>query len=183
MDTLEVCKFVSQVLTSWSPMDTALLIVILLLMLLLICFLLFYFFTQQSLRDITARLNVALQPAPVPKKNAESIRRERAFSHDHLVLLEADLTNNPREDLTPEELASIDQISKTIRTCIAELKKSDEWIGMPFDFEWADILARLPKVNALYRKAIAIDGDTEKQALAGETQKIGSSTGTIGQRR
>jgi hypothetical protein len=142
-------------------MDTALLIVILLLMLLLICFLLFYFFTQQSLRDITARLNVVLQPAPAPKKNGESIRRERAFSHDRLVLLEADLTNNPREDLTPEELASIDQISKTIRTCIAELKRSGDWIGMPFDFEWADILARMPNVNALYRKAIANEGEPQ----------------------
>jgi hypothetical protein len=142
-------------------MDTSLLIVILLLMLLLICFLLFYFFTQQSLRDITARLNIALQPAPVPKKNADSIRRERAFAHDQLVLLEADLTNNPREELTPEELASIDQISKTIRTCIAQLKKSDDWIGMPFDFEWTDILARLPRVNALYRQAIAVETEPE----------------------
>ena len=163
-------------------MDTALLVVILLLMLLLICFLLFYFFTQQSLRDITARLNVALQPPP-PKKNSETIRRERAFAHDHLMLLEADLTNNPREDLTPEELASVDQISKTIRACIAELKKSDEWIGLPFDFEWTDILARLPKVNTLYRKAIATEGEPDKQAPASESQKMGRSTGSIGHRR
>jgi len=163
-------------------MDTALLIVILLLMLLLCCFLLFYFFTQQSLRDITARLNVALLPPP-PKKNSEAIRRERAFAHDNLMLLEADLTNNPREDLTPEELASIDQISKTIRVCIAELKKSGEWIGLPFDFEWADILARLPKVNALYRKAIAAEAEPEKLASASETQKIGSSTESFSQRR
>jgi hypothetical protein len=164
-------------------MDTALLVVILLLMLLLICFLLFYFFTQQSLRDITARLNVALQPPAVPKKNSEAIRRERAFAHDQLMLLEADLTNNPREDLTREELASIDQISKTMRTCIAALKKSDEWIGLPFDFEWTDILARLPKVNTLYRKAIAIDGEPENQASASESQKISNSTATIGHRR
>ena len=164
-------------------MDTALLIVILLLMLLLICFLLFYFFTQQSLRDITARLNVALQPPAVPKKNSEAIRRERAFVHDQLMLLEADLTNNPREVLTPEELASIDQISKTIRACIAALKKSDEWIGIPFDFEWTDILARLPNVNTLYRKAIAIDGEPENQASASESQKLGNSTESIGHRR
>jgi hypothetical protein len=142
-------------------MDTALLVVILLLMLLLICFLLFYFFTQQSLRDITARLNIALQPPPPPKKNAEAIRRERAMSHDQLMLLEADLTNNPREDLTPEELVSIDQMSKTIKICTAQLKKSDEWIGLPFDLEWTDILARLPKVNALYRKAIAVEAEPE----------------------
>jgi hypothetical protein len=162
-------------------MDTALLVVILLLMLLLICFLLFYFFTQQSLRDITARLNIALQPPLAPKKNSESIRRERAFAHDQLVLLEADLTNNPRDELTAEELASIDQISRTIKACIAQLKKSGDWIGIPFDFEWADILVRAPKVNALYRKSIAIE--PEQQDSVEENQRIGNSTGTIGQRR
>jgi hypothetical protein len=152
-------------------MDTALLVVMLLLMLLLICFLLFYFFTQQSLRDITARLNIILQPPPAAKKNSEAIRRERAFSHDQLVLLEADLANNPREELTPEELASIDQISKTMRTCIAELKKSNEWVGMPFDFEWADILARLPKVNALYRQAIALETQPEPPLQSDKVSK------------
>jgi hypothetical protein len=163
-------------------MDTALLIVILLLMLLLICFLLFYFFTQQSLRDITARLNIALLPAAPPKKNSETIRRERAFAHDQLVLLEADLTNNPREELTPEELASIDQISKTIRTCIAQLKKSDDWIGLPFDFEWTDILARLPNINALYRKAIAVESESETKVPVDESQKIGAGTMPSGKR-
>ncbi len=164
-------------------MDTALLVVILLLMLLLICFLLFYFFTQQSLRDITARLNMALQPHPVPKKNSESIRRDRAIAHDQLVLMEADLTNNPRDDLTAEELASVDQISKSIRISIAELKKLGDWMGLPFDFEWADILARVPKVNALYRKAIAMETEPERQALAVENQQTGSSTTTISPRR
>jgi hypothetical protein len=86
------------------------------------------------------------------------------MAHDQLVLLEADLTNNPREELTPEELASIDQISKTIRTCIAQLKKSDDWIGLPFDFEWTDILARLPRVNTLYRQAIAVETEPEVKA-------------------
>ena len=164
-------------------MDTALLVVILLLMLLLCCFLLFYFFTQQSLHDITVRLNTMLRPAPTPPKNPESIRRDRAFAHDKLVLLEADLTNNPREDLTPEELASIDQLSNSIRTCIAQLKKSDDWVGMPFDFDWSDILVRLPNVNKLYRKAIAMETESEIQAQAEENKSIASSTGSIGQRR
>ena len=164
-------------------MDTALLVVILLLMLLLCCFLLFYFFTQQSLREITVRLNTLRQPAPVPPKNPESIRRDRAFAHDKLVLLEADLTNNPRVDLTAEELASIDQLSKSIRTCIAQLKKSGDWIGMPFDFEWSDILDRLPNVNNLYRKAIAMETEPEIQAQAEESQTIASSMRSIGQRR
>jgi hypothetical protein len=164
-------------------MDTALLVVILLLMLLLICFFLFYFFTQQSLRDITVRLNAMLQPPPVPTKNPESIRRERAISHDQLVLLEADLTKNPREDLTPDELASIDQLSKSIRTCIAQLKTSGDWIGIPFDFEWTDILDRLPHVNQLYRKAIATETEPDIQEHAEHHPTPGSSSGPISQRR
>jgi len=166
-------------------MDTALLVVILLLMLLLCCFLLFYFFTQQSLRNITVRLNTMLQPPPVQQRNPESIRRDRAFAHDKLVLLEADLTNNPRVDLTAEELASIDQLSKSIRTCIAQLKKSGDWIGLPFDFEWSDILVRLPNVNNLYRKAFAMEPEPEPeiQAQAEESQTIANSTRSIGQRR
>ena len=164
-------------------MDTALLVVILLLMLLLCCFLLFYFFTQQSLRNITVRLNTMLQPPPAPPKNPESIRRDRAIAHDKLVLLEADLTKNPREDLTAEELASIDQLSKSIRTCIAQLKKSGDWVGMPFDFEWSDILDRLPNVNQLYRKAIAMESEPEIQAQAEESQTMSSRSGSISQRR
>jgi len=165
-------------------MDTALLVVILLLMLLLICFLLFYFFTQQSLRDITARLNIALQPPPAPKKNAETIRRDRALSHDQLMLLEADLTNNPREDLTPEELVSIDQFSKTIKICTAQLKKSGDWMGLPFDLEWTDILERLPKVNALYRKAIVTADELESKLLSGpEIQKVDNNLEAFKPRR
>ncbi len=154
--------FFNDSLTAWNSMDTALFIVILLLMLLMICFLLLYFFTQQSYREITARLNIVLQPVVVPKKNAEAVRLKSALAHDQLTLLEADLTNNPRENLTPAEIASIDQISKTIRTCIAQLKKSSEWISLPFDFEWAEILDRSPNVNTLYRKAIAIETELQK---------------------
>jgi hypothetical protein len=79
-------------------------------------------------------------------------------------------------------LASIDQISKTIRTCIAQLKKSDDWIGLPFDFEWTDILARLPKVNTLYRKAIAVESEPETKAPVEESQKIGTGTRPSGKR-
>jgi hypothetical protein len=80
-------------------------------------------------------------------------------------------------------VASIDQISKTIKICIAQLKKSGDWLGIPFDFEWADVLLRVPTVNALYRKAIAIETDSEMQASANESPKIGNSAGSIGQRR
>jgi hypothetical protein len=137
-------------------MDTTNLIVILLLMLVLICFVLFYYLTQQSLRDISLRLT-AMQPQVVqtPRRSQDTIRRERAFCQDKLAVLEASLSVNPRDSLTPEEVAAIDKIRKTVNTCIDELKSSGEWMGVPFDFEWNEILDRLPKVNLLYRSALA----------------------------
>jgi len=86
---------------------------------------------------------------------SDTIRRERAFCQDKLAVLEASLSVNPRDSLTPEEVAAIDKIRKTVRTCIDELKSSGEWMGVPFDFEWNEILDRLPKVNLLYRSALA----------------------------
>ena len=133
-------------------MENFLLIIIVFLILILMSFILFYFYTQQSLRDISSRLD-NMQPIDTNKRSPEVIRRERAYCHDQLVLLEAELSTSKRESLTPEELDSIDRARKTIKACIEDLKQSGEWIGLPFDFEWPEMLARLPNVNTLYRKA------------------------------
>ena len=77
------------------------------------------------------------------------------------MVLEAELSTSKRESLTTEELESIDRARKTIKACIEELKLSGDWIGLPFDFEWTEMLARLPNVNTLYRKS-------EQQALEPE---------------
>jgi hypothetical protein len=42
-----------------------------------------------------------------------------------------------------------------IKASIAGLKASGEWIGRPFEYEWAEILDRLPNVLSLYRKSEA----------------------------
>ena len=55
-----------------------------------------------------------------------------------------------------QELAVIDKSRSKIKACIDELKRSGDWIGMPFDFEWAEMLDRLPAVNRLYRRAVAM---------------------------
>jgi hypothetical protein len=133
-------------------MNNFFLIVVLLLVLMLLSLIFFYFFTQESLRDISKRLTL-LQPPPSFHRNEAVIRRERAHHHDQLVLLEADISLNQRESLTLIELESIDAARKTIKSCIDELKTAGEWIGLPFDFEWTEILARLPNVNRLYRSS------------------------------
>ena len=136
-------------------MDTALTVVILLLTLLLILIVLLYFFTQQGFRDVVSRLgNTAPVPAAAPARSADAVRRERSVAHDQLVLIEADLSVNPRETLTPEEIESFEGSRKSIKVCNAELKKMGQWMGLPFDLEWVEIQQRQPKLNDLYRKFV-----------------------------
>jgi hypothetical protein len=124
----------------------------------LICVVLFYVFTQQSLNDISARLTKLQKPEKVTR-TPDAIRRERAYSHDQIVMLEAQLINEAREDLTEAEMQEVDKARKKIKSCADELKAVGDWSGLPFDLEWNDILDRLPVLNGLYRKAIAAQAE------------------------
>ena len=135
--------------------------ILLILFFMLICVVLFYVFTQQSLNDIANRLT-RLQPVAPVARTPDVIRRERAYSHDQIVLLEAELSTSDREDLTEAEVQDIDKARKKIKACVDELKASGDWIGLPFDFEWTEILDRLPHVNSLYRKAVFAQSEGEQ---------------------
>lgn len=137
-------------------MDLTLVIVLLiLLILLLLASVLLYYFTQQDLRNIAERLNTldTAKPQAAPRK-AEGIRRERSAALDKLALLEASFSATPREDITPEELETYEECRRAIKTSIAELKRSNEWMGLPFDLEWAEVQERLPRLTGLYRRAV-----------------------------
>jgi len=79
----------------------------------LICVVLFYVFTQQSLNDISARLTKLQKPETVTR-TPDAIRRERAYSHDQIVMLEAQLINEAREDLTEAVMQEVDKARKKI---------------------------------------------------------------------
>ena len=146
-------------------MITFLPLVILLLILALICFLLYYFYIQQSLLTIANQL-ACLQADKGSDREPDMIRREKAYRHDQLFLLEADLTNYPRELLNEEEMSVVEAARKSIKHCIDELKLSGAWLGLPFDFEWSELVDRVPKVISLYRLTLAqspwVDG-TQRQ--------------------
>jgi hypothetical protein len=55
--------------------------------------------------------------------------------------------------LTEEELKMFDVARHQIKSCIAGLKSSGEWVGLPFEYEWTEMLDRLPNVLGLYRKS------------------------------
>ena len=142
-----------------SEMNNFFLLVIGVLFILLAAFLVFYFQTQQNFQDIAKKLE-EIQHPPKRSRHSDTLKRTLASFHDKLVVLEADLAKTPRESLTEEEIKTFDVSRHQIKTSIAGLKANGDWVGMPFEYEWAEMLDRLPILLALYRKA-----EAEKTAL------------------
>jgi hypothetical protein len=140
-------------------MDNFLLLVIGVLFILLAGFLIFYFQTQQNFQEISKKLEEIQHPQN-GARSSEALKRELALQHDKLVVLEADITKNTRESLTEEELKIFDVARHQIKASISGLKANGDWVGIPFEYEWVEMLDRLPNVLNLYRKA-----EAEKQAL------------------
>ena len=145
-------------------MDSFILLVIGVLFFLLAGFLIFYFQTQQNFKEISEKLEEIQHPHAGPR-STESLKHDLAVHHDLLVLLEADISKNKREFLTEDELKTFDVARHKIKACIAGLKANGDWIGLPFEYEWVEMLERLPNVLSLYRKA---EADKQARELAQE---------------
>lgn len=145
-------------------MDSFILLVIGVLFLLLAGFLIFYFQTQQNFKEISEKLEEIQHPHTGPR-STESLKHDLAVHHDMLVLLEAEISKNKRESLTEDELKTFDVARHKIKACIAGLKANGDWIGLPFEYEWVEMLERLPNVLSLYRKA---EADKQARELAQE---------------
>ena len=48
----------------------------------------------------------------------------------------------------------MDNHRKSIKECVDALKNAGDWLGLPFDLEWVDVLQRLPRLQALYRASL-----------------------------
>lgn len=145
-------------------MDSFILLVIGVLFFLLAGFLIFYFQTQQNFKEISEKLEEIQHPHTGPR-SSESLKHDLAVHHDMLVLLEAEISKNKRESLTEDELKTFDVARHKIKACIAGLKANGDWIGLPFEYEWVEMLERLPNVLGLYRKA---EADKQARELAQE---------------
>jgi uncharacterized membrane protein YdfJ with MMPL/SSD domain len=150
-------------------MNTALTLVIVLLIVLLVVCLMLYVGTQQDLRVIQQRLSAMDTPAkPANQRTAEVVRRERSEAHDKIVLIEASLSTQPREELTADELATYENSRRIIQARNAELRRTQDWLGLPYDLEWSQVQERLPKLCGLYRKAVT--------AALGQEQETGPTS-------
>ncbi len=116
---------------------------------------LLYVLIQQRLNDISDRLSKLQTPAaPKKARPVDDVRRELAAARDQLAVLEARLVKDATEELSEEDIKSFELARKMAKTCIDRLKQSGDWIGVPFDLEWPELQARLPKLDALYRRAV-----------------------------
>lgn len=145
-------------------MDNFFLLVVGILFLLMAGILIFYFQTQQNFKEIGQRLEEIQHPHAGPR-SSETLKHELAVHHDLLVLLEAEISKNKREFLTEDELQVFDVARHKIKACIAGLKANGDWIGLPFEYEWVEMLERLPNVLSLYRKA---EAEKQSQELLSE---------------
>jgi hypothetical protein len=128
--------------------------------------LIFYFQTQQSLKDIADTVG-KLKPQMVLRP-PNLIRQERAVSQDHLVLLEVELIQNPKEALEPQDVALVEKARDDIKRCNDELKQTGDWMGTPFDFEWTEMFNRMPTVKAMYWASAEGLAAVDHQSLPGD---------------
>ena len=122
--------------------------------------LIFYFQTQQNFKEIAQKLAAIDEPKPVVH-STEAVKLELAKHRDILFVLEAELSKTKREALTEEELKAFDLARRQIKLSISRLKTNGAWIGLPFEYEWVEMLDRLPNVWSLFQKA-----ELERQAEA-----------------
>ena len=142
-------------------MDNFFLLVIGVLFILVAGLLIFYFQTQQNFKEIAEKLE-AIEHPQTGARSTESLKRDLALHRDVLFVLEADISKNKRESLTEDELKTFDVARHHIKASIAGLKVNGDWIGLPFDYEWVELLERIPNVLSLYRKA---EADKQAQEL------------------
>jgi hypothetical protein len=68
--------------------------------------------------------------------------------------LEADIQARQRDSLSNEEAALVELNREEIQNCVNALKKSGNWMGLPFDLDWQDVWNNLPQLKNLYRATV-----------------------------
>ena len=138
-------------------MSLTLTLVIALLIVLIILMgiaLMLYHLTRQDLQALSGRLNALDTAKASPPRNSDTVRRERSAAFDKLVMLEASLNGQDRDQLTAEELDLFEDARRIIKGCNSELKRTKDWMGLPVDLEWAEVKERVPHSGGLDRLAV-----------------------------
>ena len=113
----------------------------------------FYYLTLRNLAHIRREVD-RLQIRARAERTSGMLRAERSRCQQELQALETDLGMTERNALTPQELTLVDNHRRSIKECVDALKNAGDWLGLPFDLEWVDVLQRLPRLQALYRASL-----------------------------
>ncbi|MEY4236588.1 MAG: hypothetical protein RLZZ454_1846 [Pseudomonadota bacterium] len=135
-------------------MDTVLVVLVFFFLLVLMGSAVFYYLSLQNLAQMKLEM-AALKEGAAKSASSSAVRHERARCHQQLQQLESELASTARETLTPEELSLIDYARDEIKKCTDTLKQLNDWMGLPYDQEWVEMLKKLPCLNTLYRAAAA----------------------------
>jgi hypothetical protein len=135
-------------------METVLVVLVFFFLLVLMGSAVFYYLSLQNLAQMKLEM-AALKEGAAKSASSSAVRHERARCHQQLQQLESELASTARETLTPEELSLIDYARDEIKKCTDTLKQLNDWMGLPYDQEWVEMLKKLPCLNTLYRAAAA----------------------------
>ena len=113
----------------------------------------FYYLTLQNLAAVKREVNKLRDQADDARASA-LLRNERARCYQQLLALEADIQTRQRDSLSNEETAMVELTREEIQNCVNALKKSGNWMGLPFDLEWQDMWDKLPQLKNLYRASV-----------------------------
>ena len=114
-----------------------------------VCVAMIFSYTQQS-RRLQA---IQAQLAKIEDSKPEILRQERAQWLDPLVLMEVSLNQTDRPALDEAMLQQIEQAREAVKGLNERLIASREWMGAPFDLDWAEYLDRMPTLKRLYLAA------------------------------
>ncbi len=117
----------------------------------------FYYLTLQNLAAVKREVNKLRDQADDARASA-LLRNKRARCYQQLMTLEADIQARPRDSLSDEETDLVELNREEIQNYVSALKKSGNWMGLPFDLEWQDMWNNLPQLRNLYLAAVTQQG-------------------------
>jgi hypothetical protein len=112
-----------------------------------------YYSTRQKMLSMRRELDM-LQARARSAHACSVLRNERARCHLELQALEAEISASERTALSAEQIKMVEFNRTTIKNSVEALKRAGDWLGLPFDLEWVDMLERLPHLDALYRASL-----------------------------
>jgi hypothetical protein len=122
-----------------------------------LCVAMIFAYSQQArrLHDIQAQLSKIEDSKP------ELLRQERAQWLDPLVLLEVQLSQSAETTLDEAQLQQIEAARDAVKSLNERLVAAREWMGPPFDLEWAEYLDRMPNLKKLYVETVFASGNDQ----------------------